>query len=94
MTEMPGRVTFPINNARLSGGLTVNDDDVLAAIAYGFNELKIVIEPGGASALAALLSGKLPVRGKTVAVIISGGNIDQALLAQSLNRASKHAKKV
>lgn len=78
---MPGRLTFEINRRLLSGGLAVSDDEVREAIACAARELKLVLEPGGAVALAAVLGGKLEARGRTVAVVLSGGNIDDELLA-------------
>jgi threonine dehydratase len=62
----------------------VSDAEALAAVAFAFNELKLVVEPGGAVALAALLSGGLDARGKTVAIVLSGGNMDAALLDRAL----------
>jgi threonine dehydratase len=79
---MPGELTFEINQALLSGVLTVSDEEVRTAIRFAFNKLKLVVEPGGAVALAALLSGKLDTAGKTTAVVLSGGNIDTDLFAE------------
>jgi threonine dehydratase len=84
---MPGKLTFEINRRRVAGGFAVSDDDVLAAMAIAFAEFKLVIEPGGAAALAAVLSGKLDAKGRTVAVVASGGNVDAALFARALARA-------
>ncbi|HKW52203.1 MAG TPA: threonine/serine dehydratase [Stellaceae bacterium] len=84
LVTMPGELTFPINRRLLKGSLAVSDDEVLAAMATAFAELKLVIEPGGAAALAAALSGKLEVKGRTVAVIASGGNVDPATFARAL----------
>ncbi len=78
----PGALTFPINQATLSGGLSVSDDEVKTAMRFAFSTLKLVIEPGGAVALAALLAGKLDVKGKTVGIVISGGNVDPALFGE------------
>ena len=66
----------------LAGGLSVTDEEAKAAVRYAFEELKLVLEPGGAVSLAAILAGKLPVEGKTVAAVLSGGNIDPALFAE------------
>jgi len=72
----PGRLTFPVNKRLLAGSLTVSDREVLHAMKTAVTMLKLVIEPGGACPLAALLSGKLDVTGKTVVLVCSGGNID------------------
>jgi threonine dehydratase len=82
VTPMPGELTFPINKARLKGGLAVSDAEAAEAVAYAARVLKITAEPGGAVALAAALSGKLDLKGKIAAIIVSGGNIDPALHAR------------
>jgi threonine dehydratase len=84
LVAMPGELTFPVNRRLLKGSLAVSDDEVLAAMATAFAELKLVIEPGGAAALAAALSGKLDLKGRNVAVIASGGNVDPATFARAL----------
>jgi len=84
LVQMPGELTFPINRRLLKGSLAVSDDEVLAAMATGFADFKLVIEPGGAAALAAALSGKLALEGRTVAVIASGGNVDPATFQRAL----------
>ncbi len=76
LTPTPGELTFSINRRLLAGGFAVSDDEVRAAMGYAFRTLKLVLEPGGAVALAALLAGRLETRGKTVALILSGGNVD------------------
>jgi threonine dehydratase len=81
-TPMPGELTFEINRRLLSGVLTVSDDEVRAAIRFAFKNLKLVVEPGGAVALAAVLSGKLKTQGLTTAIVLSGGNIDVDLFAE------------
>lgn len=81
-TPMPGELTFEINKRLLSGVLTVSDDEVRAAIRFAFRNLKLVVEPGGAVALAAVLSGKLKTQGLTTAIVLSGGNIDVDLFAE------------
>jgi threonine dehydratase len=80
----PGEFTFSINRKLLSGGVAVSDDEARRAMATAFADLKLVVEPGGAVALAAVLAGKVPMRGKTVAVVCSGGNVDPALFADVL----------
>lgn len=81
---IPGELTFPVNRALLSGSLVVTDDEVAAAMRMAYAELKLVVEPGGAVGLAALLAGRLDVRGKTVAVVLSGGNVDADTYARIL----------
>jgi threonine dehydratase len=81
MSAPPGDVTFAINRELLSGALTVSDEDVREAIRFAFRHLKLVVEPGGAAALAAILAGKLDCRDKVTVAIMSGGNIDAALFA-------------
>jgi threonine dehydratase len=83
----PGDVTFPLAQQVLGPGLVVTDDEVLDAMEVAFREFKIVVEPGGAVALAAALTGKLPVKGRNVAVICSGGNVDHATFIRALSRA-------
>lgn len=72
----PGELTFAINRELLAGVPTVSDDDVRDAMRFAFRNLKLVVEPGGAVGLAALLSGKLDVQGKVVVIVLSGGNVD------------------
>jgi threonine dehydratase len=75
----PGRITFEINRALIDGIVTVTDVQLLEAMRFAFEELKLVLEPGGAAALAALLAGKVTVeQGARVGVMLSGGNIDPA----------------
>ena len=76
LTEMPGKLTFPILRDLTSGSLVVSDAEVEEAMRFAFQNLKIVVEPGGAVALAAILAGKIETAGKTTAIIFSGGNVD------------------
>jgi len=85
LAPQPGELTFAINRRLLAGGLAVTDAQVRGAIALAARTLKLVVEPGGAVALAAVLAGRLEARGRTVAVVLSGGNIDDALLAEILS---------
>ena len=86
LAPTPGDVTFPLAQKLLGPGLVVTDDEVLDAMETAFREYKIVVEPGGAVALAAALTGKLPVKGRSVAVVCSGGNVDHATFARALSR--------
>ena len=76
LLETPGENTFKINKKLLSGGLTVTDAETAIAMKTAFHEFKIIVEPGGAVALAAALTEKLPIRKKNVGIICSGGNVD------------------
>jgi len=84
VTPTPGELTFSVNQPRLAGGFAVSEDEVRAAMRFAFETLKLVVEPGGAVALAALLAGKLDCRGKTVAATLSGGNADAAMMRDIL----------
>jgi len=82
MSATPGELTFPITQRLIGRGMTASDAEVARAVRYAFEELKLVVEPGGAIGLAALLAGKLDVKGKVVVGILSGGNVDAALFAK------------
>jgi threonine dehydratase len=84
---IPGRLPFEINCRLLDGVLTVSDDEIVAAMVFAFERLKVVVEPSGAVALAAVLTGKTDVTGKRVGVILSGGNVSAARFA-SLTRGA------
>jgi threonine dehydratase len=79
MAQTPGELTFAINRTLVGAGVAVSDQEVTAAVAFAFRELKLVVEPGGAVALAALLSGKIDVKGKIAVAVLSGGNVDPEL---------------
>ena len=84
LTPSPGEITFPILQ-RLSGpGIVVSDTDCLAAMRHAFLRLKLVLEPGGAAALAAALTKPDQITGDTVIVVATGGNVDPAIFAQAL----------
>jgi threonine dehydratase len=84
LVERPGDITLPLLRANIAGALAIEDEEALAAMAFAFRHLKIVLEPSGAAALAALLSGKLDVKGGTAVVIASGGNVDPGVFARVL----------
>lgn len=84
LAPMPGEITFAINRKNLAGGIVIEDEMALQAVATVFEYLKIVAEPGGAAALAALLSGRYDVAGKTVAIVCSGGNVDPTRFREAL----------
>ena len=81
----PGQITFDINKRLLAGASSVTDDEVRDAIRFAFRHLKLVVEPGGAAALAAVLSGKVDTRDKVTVAVLSGGNIDVELFASIQN---------
>lgn len=82
MSPTPGRLTFEINKALVGQGVSASEAEVKRAVAFAFHELKLVVEPGGAVALAALLAGKIDVTGKVAVAVLSGGNVDADLFAQ------------
>jgi len=82
LTDRPGEITFPINRALVGQGLTVTDDEVARAVRYAFEELKLVVEPGGAVGLAAMLAGKVELAGRIVAGVLSGGNVDAEMFGK------------
>ena len=81
LAPMPGDITFPINLKNLEGGISVSDEEVKKTIIFLSEHLKIVVEPGGAVAVAALLNKKINVKNKKIVVMISGGNIDLDLFS-------------
>ncbi len=82
MARMPGKLTFAINQSLVGGGVVVSDDEVTTAVAFAFAELKLVVEPGGAVALAALMNGRVAVAGKVAVAVLSGGNVDPELFSR------------
>lgn len=78
----PGEITFPIMRQRLAGAVAVSDAEAAEAVRYAFGTLKLVLEPSGAVPLAALLSGKLAAGGRTIGLVLSGGNVDAELFAR------------
>jgi len=80
---MPGAITFAINKRELAGARAVDDAQIRAAMALAAQHLKVVVEPSGAAALAAVLAEPRPI-GASIAVVLSGGNVDAELLADVL----------
>ena len=86
LAPTPGEITFRINSKRLSHGITVSDIDVLLAMNFAFQKLKLTIEPGGAVGLATLLANKELYKDKTVLIVLSGGNVDPAIFTEALSQ--------
>ena len=86
VTPTPGKITFPINRQHVSRGVAVREEAVLEAMASAWQDFKLVVEPGGAVALAALLSGAVAGKDKTTIIIASGGNVDAGLFRKALER--------
>ena len=82
MAQTPGELTFAINRTLVGDGVAATDEEVAHAVAFAFRELKLVVEPGGAVALAALIAGKVDVRGKVAVAVLSGGNVDPELFSR------------
>ena len=81
----PGEITFPILQRHLAGAVAVTDAEVAEAMRYAFSTLKLVVEPGGSVGLAALLTGKVRAEGRTVGLVLSGGNVDPDLFARVIS---------
>lgn len=84
MSPAPGEIPFEINRRRLAGSLVASDDEVRGAVAWAARRLKLVVEPGGAIGLACVQQARIPIQGRTVVVVLSGGNIDDGLLQSIL----------
>lgn len=87
-TPQPGDITFEVNRTRVSGGLAVSDDQIKEAMRFAFRHLKLVLEPGGAAALAAAMFD-LPeeAKGRRVGIILSGGNVDAGVFAGIIGKS-------
>ena len=85
MTETPGVITWEINRKLIGQGVAASDEEVGRAVAFAFRELKLVVEPGGAIGLAALLAGKLDIKGKVVVAVLSGGNVDPEMFERLIS---------
>ena len=85
LSKQPGEITFAVNAPRVAGGVSVTEAEVFAAMRFAFTHLKLVVEPGGAVALAAVLAGKIQAKDGVTAIILSGGNADGAVFARALS---------
>ncbi|MFN2529613.1 MAG: pyridoxal-phosphate dependent enzyme, partial [Candidatus Baltobacteraceae bacterium] len=81
MTQSPGDITFNLAHRYAHGVVTVSDEEIKEAMRFAFERMKLVMEPSGASSLAALLSDRVEHKGKRVGVIVSGGNVDPKMFA-------------
>lgn len=79
LSPQPGDLTFAVNRTRVRHGLSVTDAEVREAMRFAFRNLKLVVEPGGAVCLAAVLAGKIDTAGRVIALTLSGGNVDSEL---------------
>ena len=86
LVDMPGELTFEVTQELCGPGVVVTDEEAANAVRFAFLELKQVVEPGGAVALAALLTGKFDAKGKTVVAVLSGGNVDPALFSDIIGK--------
>lgn len=84
LAPTPGELTFAVNKGRVHGAAVVTDADVMRAMRFAFDHLKLVVEPGGAVALAAALYGNVSLKDAVVGVIVSGGNVDPSVFARAL----------
>lgn len=84
--RMPGQITYDLCSKYLDGVVSVTDDEIAAAILALIEKQKLVSEGAGAAAVAAVMSGKLPLAGKRVCAVVSGGNIDVNILSRVINR--------
>lgn len=82
LAEMPGKMTFEIMRKLGVTGQVVTTQEVKSAMRFAFRHLKLVVEPGGAAALAALLAGKITAAGRTTVIVLSGGNVDPELFGR------------
>ena len=90
-TPRPGELTFPIIQDRIHSVLTVSDAEVEQAMRFAFQHMKLVVEPGGAVALAAVLSGKIETADRITGIVLSGGNVDIDVFARIQAERSQDA---
>ena len=86
MAPIPGVIVFEVAKDRLAPGIAVSDAEMEQAMVFAAQKLKLLVEPGGAAGLAALLSGKIDAKGKAVAVVLSGGNAEFSAVADLVRK--------
>ena len=91
MAPIPGAVVFEVAKALLAPGFAVSDAELERAVVFAAQKLKLLVEPGGAAGLAALLAGRLDAKGKTVAIVLSGGNAEFGAVAQMMGASADHS---
>jgi threonine dehydratase len=84
LAPAPGEITFPIAREKIASGFVVTDEEAKKAMEVAWREYKIVVEPGGAVALASILTGRLSIKGKTAVAVCSGGNVDAATFVSAI----------
>lgn len=85
MAPIPGEIVFEVARSLLAPGLGVSDAELKAAVVFAVEKLKLVVEPGGAAALAALLAGKIDARNRAVTLVLSGGNMELGAVAEMVS---------
>ncbi|SEQ35574.1 L-threonine ammonia-lyase [Faunimonas pinastri] len=91
LASKPGVLTFALNRDRMAGGLAVSDAEALHAVGFASETMRLVLEPGGAVCLAAVLAGRLDLREKTAVIVLSGGNIDDEMLMDAVKAYRRSA---
>lgn len=89
MTPIPNTLTFPINLDLLAGGLVASDEEVRNAMLFIFDRYKLVVEPGAAVGVAAVLNGQIDIRGRTIATVVTGGNVDPTRFCRLLGASAE-----
>jgi threonine dehydratase len=87
LVPTPGVITFEINRRLVDAGIAVSDSETMEAMAVAYESARLVVEPGGATGLAAVLQRRLPSKVETVCVVLSGGNADTDVFVRAITRA-------
>lgn len=88
-TRTPGELTFELNQNLLTGGIAISESELRDAVRFAFDELRLVVEPGGAAALAAILANPRDFEGRTTGVILTGGNVDAEMFSSILGEVEQ-----